>query len=353
MMKTDRAITAAPTPARLPRFMPLVLLGSGVFLVLPWLARGATWQEDFAEPPAGNGWEILGHGELFAWNAEDEAVHVTWDSSKENSYFYKPLGTLLARADDFSFAFDLLMDDIAIGVNPAKPYTFQLAVGLIRRGDAIAPDFFRGAGINAAYGPRNLVEFDYFPDSGFGDTFAPTVVSTNNRIVFSDNHPLTLTLGDRFRIRMEYAARDAMLRTTVTRNGEPYGLPPGQGILDLPLPESMDFRVDGFAVCSYNDGQQFPEMFAGSLLAHGRVDNIEVTVPDPPVRALTGRFQQGAWQVSFPGRSNWWYILERTAALEANWDVIAAREGTTGTMILTDDDPPAEGTAFYRVRAER
>lgn len=315
-------------------------------------AFAATWRDDFSTEPAGNGWIVLGDDSLFEWDASSACVRATWDSSRQNSFFYRPLGTILTKTDDFAFAFDLEMDGIEIGVDPAKPYTFQLAVGLIQRRDATDTNFFRAAGINATYGPRNLVEFNYFPDSGFGETFAPTVVSTNNRIAFSSNHPLPLTVGDRFRIRMEYTAQDVTLRTTVTRNGAPYGLPPDQSIRDLFLGEFPDFRVDGVAVCSYNDGQQFPEMFAGSLLAHGRFDNVEVTTPESPLLAMAGGFEGGVWRVSFLGRTNWQYHLERSQDL-GEWEVVSTRAGAEGALSLQDEAPPTEGAAFYRVRAER
>src|SRR2546426_3698015 len=165
------------------RFLPWTLL---------WLAAAlpsgaAAMAESFATDPLPHGWRAFGDGSLFEWNATNQNLEVTWDSSRTNSLFYRPLGTVLAKSDDFSFSFDLRLRDIAIGVDPGKPYTFEIAIGLCKFSSITNARFFRGAGINALYGPRNLVEFDYFPDSGFGATIAPTVVSSNNSIRFSDN----------------------------------------------------------------------------------------------------------------------------------------------------------------------
>ena len=50
---------------------------------------------------------------------------------KPNSYFYHPLGTVLAPNDDFSLAFDLQVSDAT-----ADGYGFELAVGLLSFSDA-------------------------------------------------------------------------------------------------------------------------------------------------------------------------------------------------------------------------
>jgi len=68
---------------------------------------GATFQEDFATNPQTHGWKIFGETNLFYWNATNENLEVTWDSSHSNSYFAIAVGTILTRRDDFSFAMDL------------------------------------------------------------------------------------------------------------------------------------------------------------------------------------------------------------------------------------------------------
>src|ERR1051325_6612720 len=46
--------------------------------------------EDFRFNPLTNGWKVFGQTNLFAWNATNQNLEVIWDSSKSNSYFYKP-----------------------------------------------------------------------------------------------------------------------------------------------------------------------------------------------------------------------------------------------------------------------
>jgi len=313
--------------------------------------RAAVFSEDFAADPLRNGWRRFGDASLFYWNSSQQNLEVTWDSSRTNSYFYRTLGTVLSGSDDFSLEFDLRLSNIAIGVDTNKPYTFELAIGFLHFRSATNANFFRGAGIQATYGPRNLIELDYFPDSGFGATIAPTVVSTNNRIRFSDNHPLELTPGDLFRIAMIYTASNQILRTAMTRNGLTFGLPPGNTIHDLSLAGFPDFRLDSVAVMSYSDAGQSPPQFSGSILAHGSVDNITGTVPEPPFSDVRGHFDDEIWKVTFTGRSNWVYWLERTMDF-GSWTAVGSQTtAQTGLVILQDTSPGRQN--FYRIRGER
>ena len=225
----------------------LVLTAAGIM-------PAAVISENFSTNPRARGWKNFGDTNLFEWNAANQNLEVTWDSSRTNSFFHLPLRTIVSTSDQFSIAFDLRMSDIAIGTSSNKLYTFQLALGFVNSVSATNPNAFRGAGQSATYGVRNTVEFDYFPDSGFGATFAPTVISTNNRVAFSDNHPLVLTTGDLFRITMSYS--NLVLRTQVARNGSPYGLPPTNYIKDLALAAYPDFRVDSLAIINWSDAIQ-------------------------------------------------------------------------------------------------
>jgi hypothetical protein len=311
--------------------------------------RAAVITEDFSNAPQSRGWKTFGDTNLFQWDAANQQLQVTWDSSRTNSFFHLPLRTLVSTSDQFSVAFDLRMTDIAIGTSSNKPYTFQIALGLINSISATNPNAFRGAGQSTTYGVRNTVEFDYFPDSGFGATFAPTVISTNNRVTFSDNHPLMLTTGDLFRITMSYS--NLMLRTQVTRNGVPYGLPPTNSLKDLALASYPDFRVDSLAIINWNDAVQAGSpQYWGSILAHGTVDNIVVTLPDPPVSQFTGTKSNSTWRTTFTAKTNWFYTLERTTNFNAWATVSPTNSGANGSLTLQDLNPPSGG-ASYRVRA--
>jgi hypothetical protein len=319
---------------------------------LLWLAaalpsRAAAIAENFDTNPALREWRTFGDGSLFHWNATNQNLEVTWDSSRTNSLFYRSLRTVLTKADDFSFGFDLRLRDIAIGVNTNKPYTFEIAIGLCRFRSITNANFFRGAGTSPAFGPRNLVEFNYFPDSGFGATVASTVVSSNNTIRFSERHPLELTVNDLFRVEIVYTASNQVLRTAITRNGVTFGPIPNLSLVTLP-----DFRVDTFAFISYSDALQSPPQFAGSILAHGAVDNVHWTVPDPPLIAFTGGFRRNFFRAEFAAKSNWLYSLEVTPNLR-DWYLTAATVAVSNGPMALEESEVSPNHGFYRVIADR
>jgi hypothetical protein len=317
--------------------------GFGLFLTVSTLLGGQTFQEDFASDPAAHGWQWFGDPSLFAWDAANQALEVTWDSSRTNSYFHRPLGTILTRGDDFSLAFDLRLRDIAIGTTPGKDFTFQLALGFLNLRDATRTAFMRGTGMDSP----NLVEFDYFPDSGFGATVSPTLISSNMGFASSFN-VLALTPDDDFHVTMSYTPSNQTLVTTMAKNREEFG--PIRNVV-LTNQTFTDFRVDHVAVCSYSDFGQDPA-WDGSILAHGTVDNLELTLPDPPVAVITGAERGGHWTASFNSQTNWVYALE-TAPDFASWQKVSAVTPGTGSLLTLADTNHLGDRAFYRVLAER
>ena len=204
-------------------------------------------------------------------------------------------------------------------------------------------NFSRGAGINATYGPKNLVEFNFFPAF---DVFLPTIdqviVSTNNNWLYNDDNLMEMTPGETFRVMMDYVAATRTLTTVVSNNEAQYGL-----TQTITVPANFDFRVATLSVSSYSDVRDI-----GSVLAHGTVDNFAVVTPPPPVENLTGRFAGAEWQVEFTSRTNWVYTLERSTNLCA-WNVVGPTvPGNEALLALTDTNPPA-GNAAYRVRGNR
>lgn len=306
----------------------------------------ATFTENFSANPATRGWQIHGHTNLFAWDSTNQNLRVTWDSSKTNSYFHRPLGTILASDDDFSLSFDVLLEDYAIGTTPGKLSTFEIAIGFLNLDQATKTNFFRGAGINATYGPKNLIEFNFFPAF---DSFLPTlgqvIVSTNNTWLYNDSNLLDMAPGETFQVNMNYIATTRTLTTIISNNAAQYG--PTQNIV---VPANFDFRVSAISISSYSDAIQ--PLPAGSILAHGTVDNFVVVTPPPPVENLSGTFVGANWQVQFTSRTNWLYTLERTTNL-TTWTNASLVTSGNGAMLTLIDPNPAPDAAFYRVRANR
>src|SRR5258708_34104423 len=263
-------------------------------------AAAAVITEDFAADAAEGGWRTFGDASLFSWDATHQDLAVTWDSSHTNSFFYRSLGTVLTTGDDFSFSFDLRLSDLRVGSTPGKSNEFEIAVGLLNYRSASNANAFRGAGVSPTYGVRNIVEFDYFPDAGLGATFATTVISSNNVFAYAHNDPLTLSIGDTFRLTLSYTASDQLLRTSALKNRPPLTPLPARSLAGKP-----DFRVDSFAVTSYSDAIQTgdPQYF-GSILAHGVLDNVALVVPPPPLGKISLRQSNSLWLVEFTSLTN-------------------------------------------------
>jgi len=339
-LNAERARVRGGIAVETSRFFKVWLALAACF---PIMLSAATFTETFSTDPAANGWQAFGNTNLFHWDSTNQNLRVTWDSSQTNSYFYRPLGTILTRDDDFNLSFELTFEDYASGTTPSKPFAAPATVGFLNLDQATHTNFARGAGINPDYGPKNLVEFNFFPAF---DVFLPTIgqviVSTNNAWLYNTDNLMEMTPGETFNVHMDYVAATRTLTTVVTNSGAQYGL-----TQTIHVPTNFDFRVATLSVSSYSDVRDI-----GSVLAHGTVDNLIVVTPPPPLENLSGQFIDGIWETEFASRINWLYALERTTNFTA-WDAaVTDVRGNGHTLILTDTNPPA-ANVFYRVRANR
>ena len=280
------------------------------------------------------GWRVYGNTNLFQWNSTNQNLAVTWDSSQTNSYFYQPLGTILAKADAFSVAFDLQLSGIANN----SP---QIAIGLFNFSNAAVTNFSRPAA-----NTPNLFEFDYYADNGAGEpsiaaTLTDTNVSSANKKDFYfvyDNQPLNV--GTTYHVVMTHEAGSTNLSGQVFVNGQIYSSLP----LVFPAPIT-DFRIDTVSISSYGGGLP-------GTPAQGTVDNITVSLPPPPVQNFSGALSNHIWQAQFLSRGNWLYTLQRSANLQ-NWsNITAGVSGNATNLFIADPTPPLD-KAFYRIRAAR
>ena len=303
-------------------------------------SSGGTLSEDFSSDPFQNGWKAFGNTNLFHWDSLNHDLAVTWDSSQSNSYFYRPLGTTLGKADAFAVDFDIQLNSLQ------WTNTFQLAVGLLNISSAMDPGFSRATGTSP-----DIFEFNYFPDSGDGlgdpNLAASMTDGTGDVTVFPhfyfiyDNLPMDL--GTTYHVTLTHGAGDGFISATVRTNGQVY--------TTMPLFYSGaigEFRLDAVSVSSYSGAGQDPT-YAGSLLAQGTVDNFVVTLP-PVARNLAGSFTNGLWQTQFNTYTNLNYALQRSTDLQSWSDVTDPVPGNGGAMTLSDTNAVAD-KAFYRVRA--
>jgi hypothetical protein len=325
------------------RFVFFFMIGFGIAALS---LNAAVLTEDFSSDPTLRGWKVFGNTNLAKWNPTNHYLDFTWDSSQTNTYFYHPLGTILGKSDDFSFSFDVTLLDLTAGPNPAKPYSFPICAGLQNFVNSSGTNFSRGNGHLAP----NLVEFAFYPDTGFGATVWPSFWSSNSVLSYTSSSDYTivdLPMNLRMHIVMSYTASNKTATTTITTNGVSIGT-----INKLKLASTYtDYRVATVAVPSYSDFAQSPGD-AGSVLAHGIIYNISVTTPSPPVQNVALAFSNAHWQAQFAGVTNWNYLLELSTNFNAWTQVASTNLSTNGTVSLTDTNDPSS-TKIYRVRALR
>jgi hypothetical protein len=298
--------------------------------------------ETFTQDPAGTGWFTHGDRSLFQWSTSAQRLDVTWDSSRPNSYFYLSLPTVLAKGDEFGAAFDLELAEVKAGVHPDKPFAFELAIGFFNTEQAVQPGFLRGTGQNSP----NLVELDYFPDTGFGATLWPMVVASNGVFNYNGDDDYTLlelTTNATYHVELAFTPTEQILHLRITRDGMEVG-----PVKSVRLrPDFTDFRLNAFGILSYSD-----QGAGGSIQARGRIDNVHVRLPYPPIQNLRLIEVPSAQSVRIQTQRYWRYQLERSADLHAWTPVLDPVEGDGNPLSLHDPSPPP-GHAFYRVRAER
>ncbi len=307
-----------------------LLLAFAGFSVLS-AASAATFTEDFSGDPLQRGWQTFGDAGLFTWDSTNHNLAITWDSSRTNSYFFRPLGTILTTNDAFSLDFDLQLSRA-----DAANYSSQLAVGFLRLADATNTNFLRTSGNSP-----NVAEFDYFPPATMAASIDATLIDRSNNFYFAYT-TTPLDNGQIYHIRLTHKAGETTLNGEVLTNGQSYA-----SLTNVYGAVAADFRLDVVAIASYQD-----DGFGDTILAQGTVDNFVVTIPPPPVQNFSGTIQNDLWQGQFLSQTNWTYTLERTSDFQAWTAASVAAPGNGGTMILQDKGP-ASGPAFYRVRAER
>src|SRR5450756_2427068 len=217
---------------------------ASLFVLSAASAFAATITENFSTNPLQHGWQIFGDTNLFQWDSTNQNLAVTWDSSQPNSYFFHPLDTIYSKTNDFLIAFDLRLNDITVGTTPDRPFTFEIAVGLLNTANATNAGFIRGFG-----SAPNIVEFTYFPNdtNDFGATVSTLFISSQTN--FSGGGftaPLEMATNTLFHVVMLYTAANQTLHTTMTADGAHFG-----PIQDAYLGGWFDdFQVDAVSILS-------------------------------------------------------------------------------------------------------
>lgn len=296
--------------------------------------------ETFDEDPAFSGWSHQGDPARIRWNLPERRLDLSWESLEPNARLLRPLGRSLTERDSFAFELDLHLDALAVGTTPGQPFSFQLAFGWFRLGDIAGIDVRRGTGA----GLSNLVEWTFFPDSGFGPTVSPIAISGAGEWAWQ---PMTIGVdlkpGPIHRIGLAYDAPTRTLRGTLVTDGVPATL------RTVPLPEPFaGFNVDTFSIQHYSDlGAD------GSISARGWIDNLRWSLPAHPVGRLVPDAASEGRTVGFNTEKGWTYRLEASVNLR-DWSPASEPVAGTGApMTLTDLREILLRAAFYRVVALR
>jgi len=317
----------------------LLLLSPGV----PVIAQTG-FTTAFDSDPVAGGWRAHGDGSLFQWEADAGRLAVLWDSSRSNSYFAHPLPAPVTSADDFRFGFELELVEHAVGVDPAKPGTFQIALGLIRLADATAPGFQRAVVLRSS----NLVEWTSFasePGGAISASISPVIIPRDGRLPwgYGDSY-MTLETGVRYGFEYHYIAAQRTLRSTVTVDGLP-----GPDLVPVILPPTFkDFQVDALSVNSYSDAGQDPR-YAGSVRARGWIHRLHYEGPGPAVESITLESLPAGWRVSTASRKGWTYRLLHSPDLKTWTHLGLERAGTGGILVFDAAAEPEVSAGFLRI----
>ncbi len=304
------------------------LATAGLFVLSA--AQAALVSEKFTTDPALDGWRVFGDTNLFHWNATNQNLEVTWDSSQTNSYFYHPLGATFTKADSFCVEFHLALADVN-----ATGY-FQLAVGLCNFADATSPSFSRANGISP-----NLFEFDYFPDgpNSYGPSIDATLIDSSSNFYFAYDATQPLANGMTCEVLLVHQAGSSTVNCRVYANGQVVSRLP-----DIMAYGADDFQLDTLSVNNYTTTD---DIYGDSLLAHGTVDNLVFASPLPVAVIQT----PAAGTVQFASDSNWLYTLEQTTDFNT-WAAAAPAAMGNGTNLVLQDTNFPTAKSLYRVRAD-
>ena len=291
--------------------------------------------ETFATDPLAKGWKMHGDESLFDWDAEEGHLNVTWDSEKPNSFYYRPLGQVLTETDSFAFTFQVSLTEVKAGYLNGQPYTFEVAIGLLNLTSAKDAAFKRGTGVNSP----NLIEWNYFPDTGFGATVSPAVASSKSEFSAGFTFPAELEMGKNYTVRMSYDGSVGKMKTEMLETGKPW-----KTIAEVKRKSvHAGFKVDAFSISSYTaKGSE------SSLFAVGKIDELAIATTRSKPRLVDQRLDDANWSARvFAVKPDEWQ-LQRSGDLR-RWNALDAELEPSQFFLRLIDPEPMLGNRFYRL----
>ena len=299
--------------------------------------------EDFGTDPFVTGssrWRVIGEPGLFHWEAVAGNLAVTWDSARTNSFCILPLPRAVTSADAFSFGWDLHLTTAGARPDSGRTNVLQLSVGLVRQ-DRLPGGYPQRTATGRA---QDLLDFSFFPLADYGPfgtaAYVSPVVFGQKGAGYSFGNPYDLADDQTHRIQCRW---DPLTRRFYTEISETGPIQPTEPA----LPITDDFRVDALAIMVWNAGPTPHD----SLYAQGTIDNVRLTVPDPPAPPIgTLAFDAPSRTVRCGSQTGYFYQLEASGDL-LQWSILgAAVAGTGGPLALSDFRKALFPQQFYRVR---
>ena len=291
--------------------------------------------ETFDSDPLTKGWSVHGDKSLFEWDEDSESLRVKWDTERPNSFFYKPLGRVLTESNSFAFTFQITLDSVKAGYLEGKPYTFQVALGLLNISSAIDKNFNRGTGSDSP----NLVEWDYFPDTGFGATVSPALASDKSEFSAGFTFPAELLIGKTYSIKLIYNSEERVLKTEMLEDGKSW-----ETIQTVEISSDFSgFFVDTFSISNFSAKDS-----ESSLLAIGTVDEVALVTSDTLPKLFGVKINGSQWEAkSFLIEPEIWKVETSNDVL--NWNRAILDSDSLNYFQYFNDTVTNKEFQFYRL----
>ena len=291
--------------------------------------------ETFDSDPLTKGWSVHGDKSLFEWDEDSESLRVKWDTERPSSFFYKPLGRVLTESNSFACTFQITLDSVKAGYLEGKPYTFQVALGLLNISSAIDKNFNRGTGSDSP----NLVEWDYFPDTGFGATVSPAVASDKSEFSAGFTFPAELLIGKTYSIKLIYNSEERVLKTEMLEDGKSW-----ENIQTVEISSDFSgFFVDTFSISNFSAKDS-----ESSLLAIGIVDEVALVTSDTLPKLFGVKINGSQWEAkSFLIEPEIWKVESSNDVL--NWNRAILDSDSLNYFQYFNDTVTNKEFQFYRL----
>ena len=291
--------------------------------------------ETFDSDPLTKGWSVHGDKSLFEWDEDSESLRVKWDTERPSSFFYKPLGRVLTESNSFACTFQITLDSVKAGYLEGKPYTFQVALGLLNISSAIDKNFNRGTGSDSP----NLVEWDYFPDTGFGATVSPAVASDKSEFSAGFTFPAELLIGKTYSIKLIYLSEERVLKTEMLEDGKSW-----ENIQTVEISSDFSgFFVDTFSISNFSAKDS-----ESSLLAIGIVDEVALVTSDTLPKLFGVKINGSQWEAkSFLIEPEIWKVESSNDVL--NWNRAILDSDSLNYFQYFNDTVTNKEFQFYRL----